>query len=276
MNLYIKKAFDITKNNLIITQPLVLFLIIASFASAALFQQANKIAYIVFFITNFLLTTAFLAGWFYMIKKAIEHSKKNYPSIKEKNEASIALGKEFFPGVGDYFLPITTTTLFYVLTCFLITFISIKLGTKILPNPNINWTDFFAVANSTPVEMQKYVYSLSINQIKALNLWVFFVGGITCAYTFLTMFLFPAVFTKKENIFLAPFNAFNRDVVFVFKNFIGSLGLAFFLFFAHILLSILSLLLSINIIFSILSLIISFYFMTYAIVLIFLYYEEKK
>lgn len=283
MSSFIQKAFNITKENIIIAQPLIIFLLIISFTLGALTQQTNKIYYLVFSTANILLCTAFFAGWFYMIKKAIFHNKRaennEYRNNEDKIAASNALGKEFFPGVGEYFLSITYTTIVYVIVYGLLMFVSYKAGLELLPNPHVNMQDFMAAANSTPAEMHKYVYSLSFEQLKAMNMWMLFIGGILSAFTFLTMFLFPAVYDKKETGFkmlLTPFIAFNRNLVFIFKHFIGSLGILIFLFFLNIVFSVLSLLFSINIILSIIGLIISFYFMTYAVVLIFLYYEENK
>ena len=283
MSSFIQKAFNITKENIIIAQPLIIFLLIISLTFGALTQQTNKIYYLVFSTANLLLCTAFFAGWFYMIKQAIHHNKRvennEYRNNEAKIEASNALGKEFFPGVGEYFLSITYTTIVYAIVYGLLTFISFKIGLKLLPNPHINIQDFMAAANSTPAEMHKYVYSLSFQQLKAMNIWMLYIGGILSAFTFLTMFLFPAVYDKKESgfkILLTPFVAFNRNIRFIFKHFIGSLGILIFLFLLNIVFSLLSLIFSINIILSIIGLIISFYFMTYAVVLIFLYYEENK
>lgn len=280
MSLYIKKAFDITRDNLIIAQPLILFLIVMMFTTATLTQQPNKYAYIVFLTANLLLSTAFLAGWFYMVIKAIEHQKKAdlgvYNNYKEKLQASAAIGKEFFLGVGEYFLPMTITVIFYVIVNVLILFLGFKAGLKFLPYPNINWADFMTAANSTPVEMQHYVMSLSFAQIKAINLWIFYLGGIASLFAFLTMFVFPAAYDKKDFFLFVPFSAFNRNIVFIFKNFFGSVGIIVFLFLLNLVFSALSVIFSLNIILSVVGLLLSLYFTTYVIVLIFLYYEEKK
>ena len=283
MSLYIKKAFDITKDNIILAQPLIIFLIVISFSFAGLAQQTNKILHLIFLTCNVFLCTAFLAGWYYMIKKGIEHNKKVQMDVfkneQEKASASLALGKEFFPGVGEYFLSITYTTIVYLIVYALLLFACYKIGMYYLPKPNIDMQQFMAAANSTPAEMQKYVYSLNFEQLKAINIWMMFIGGAAFIFTFLTMFLYPAVLDKKEkgfHVFLIPFIAFNRNLVFIFKHFFGSLGIIIYLFFLNMFLSILSLVFNINIILAVVGLIISFYFMTYALVLIFLYYEENK
>lgn len=283
MSSLIQKAFNITKENIIIAQPLILFLLITTFTFSALMQQTNKIYYLVFSVANILLCTAFIAGWFYMIKQAIWHNKKvendEYRNDDDKRAASNALSKEFFFGVGEYFLSITYTTLVYIVLYGLLVYLSFKAGLRLLPNPHINPHDFMTAVNSTPAEMQKYVYSLSFDQLKAMNIWMLFIGGIFSVFTFLTMFLFPAVYDKKETslkMLFIPFIAFNKNLVFIFKHFAGSIGILLFLFLLNVIFSFLSLIFSINIVLSIIGLIFSFYFMTYVVVLIFLYYEENK
>ena len=67
MSLCIKKAFNITRDNIVIAQPIVIFMIVISLTTGALYKQTNKIAYMVFFVENILLCTAFFSGWFNMI-----------------------------------------------------------------------------------------------------------------------------------------------------------------------------------------------------------------
>ena len=258
-------------------------MIISSFTLAALAQQTVKLYYIIFSATNIMLCTAFFAGWFYMIKKGIEHHKKaeqgGYKDDKEKASASFALGKEFFPGVGIYFPQVTYTAGIYAIVSVLLAYASVKFGMHYLPKLDVNWTEFMAVANSTPAEMQKYVYGLSFEQLKALNIWMLYLGGIFSVFSFLTMFLFPAVMDLFEKGFkglLIPFTAFNKNIVFVFKNFFGVLGIIAFLFFLNIFMSLLSLIFNMNFVLAIIGLILSFYVMTYAVILIFLFYEERK
>lgn len=281
---YIQKAFEITKDNLILVQPPVIFMIILSFTLAGLLQQAHKAVYMIFLVANILLCTAFFAGWFNMIKKSISLNKKIEDGIiktqEEKASASLDLGKEFFPGVGDYFLQMTLTIAAFAGVYILVVFFSYKAGLQILPHPHIDMNKLYAAANSTPAEMQKFVYGLSFDQLKAINIWMLFMGLVVTIFTFATMFLFPALYDEKKDpkelFLLAPIKAFNRNIIFIFKHFIGSLGILIFLFFLNTVLSILSVIFNLNIILAIVGLIISFYFMTYAMVLVFLYYDTAK
>ena len=282
---FIKKSFDITKENIVLAQPLIIFMIVLSFTLAGLGMQTNRILFYVFLVANILLCTAFFAGWFYMIKQGIYFHKRvengEYKKQEEKAEASFALGKEFFPGVGEYFLQMTGTFILYSLIFAGVVYLSYRIGVNILPNPHIDFDKLYKASASSPVEMQKYLYGLSFAQLKALNIWMLFVTGVLSLFSFITMFLFPAVFDnqkqeKQELFVLTPFLAFKRNIVFLFKNFWGAIGVIIFLFVLNTVLSILSVFFNLNIILAIIGLLISFYFMTYAVILVFLYYEERK
>lgn len=268
--MFIKKAFIITKENIILAQPLVLYLVIISITMAGLAQVPNKIAYYTFLLANILLTTAFFAGWMYMTAKTIEHSRKEFEKPEEKSFESVKLIREFFPGVGEFFVPITFAIALYLGGYALVLFLGYKLGTHILPAPDVDFGKMLTA--QTPEQMQKFIMTLSMHQLKVLNIWFAFMGAVSTIYTFLTMFLFPALIYDSKN----PFIAFWKNLKFIFKNFLGSLGVMFFLLALNMFISALSVLLNINVILSIIGLVLSFYFMTYCMILIFLYYEEKR
>ncbi len=270
MSNYIKQAFTITKENIILAQPLIIYLIIISLTMAGVARQNSQNAFYIFFGANILLSTAFFAGWMYMTRKTIEHSKKEYDTPDNKSIASIKLINEFFPGVGEYFLSITASILLYAGGYLILMYLSYKLGLNFLGRPDIDWGKMLSA--QTPEQMQKFVGTLSFAQIKLLNLWFLFIGGISIIYTYLTMFLFPAVIYDSKN----PFAAFLINIKFLFKNFAGSIGILIFLAALNMFISILSAIFSINVILSIIGLVITFYFMTYCLVLIFLYYDEKR
>lgn len=92
----IKQAFKVTKDNIILAQPLVLYLVVVSLTSAGLSRVPASPVFWVFFGANILLSTAFFAGWFYMCAKTVEHEKTEYKSPEEKSIASVKLIKNFF------------------------------------------------------------------------------------------------------------------------------------------------------------------------------------
>lgn len=270
MSNFVKRAFEITKENIILAQPLVLYLVVISLTMAGLAKQQSTGAFYTFFGANILLSTAFFAGWMFMTRKTVEHSKKEFEKPEEKNIASIKLINDFFPGVGEYFLSVTAAVLLYTGIYFILIYLSYKAGIMAFGRPEIDWAKMMAA--QTPEQMQAFVFSLSHAQLKLLNLWFFYIGGISVLFTFLTMFFFPAIIYDSKN----PIKAFWVNLKFLFKNFTGSAGILIFLLALNMFVSILSALLSFNVILSIIGLVITFYFMTYCLVLIFLYYDEKR
>ena len=277
MTLAIKKAFDITKENIVTAQPLIVFLLVISLTSVGLAQQSNKIAFIIFFISNFLLTTAFLSGWFYMVKKTIELSKVKYARVEEKSAASFDLLKDFFPGVSAYFVPVTVIILIYVLlSACIVYFVGIDWGFGYLSSNNIHPDKIYQTALQSQQALEKYLYSMTFAQIRAINIWMM---ALTCAVTlfnFVTMFWFPAIFYIEKINFWTPFVSFWKSLKFLFKNFFGAFGIMCFLSVLNFIVFMINAIFSINIILSVIAFFIMFYFATYYVILIFSYYDTKQ
>ena len=123
MSLCIKKAFNITRDNIVVAQPIVIFMIVISLTTGALYQQTNKIAYMVFFVANILLCTAFFSGWFNMIQKTLEHNKKTFIETIEKRQRRLLLWvKSFSRGLENIFFPLLLRLLlmlWFICSCLL-------------------------------------------------------------------------------------------------------------------------------------------------------------
>ena len=273
----IKKAFDITRDNIVTAQPLIVFLLIISLTTVGLAQQSNKIAFIIFFISNFLLTTAFLAGWFYMAKKTVLLSKVEYEKQEERTAASFDLLKDFFPGVSAYFVPVTVVFLIYVLlSAGIIYLVGVEWGFGYLTSHNVHLTKIYQAALQSQQALEKYLYSMTFGQIQAINIWMMAVTFAAAVYSFLTLFWFPALFYMEKINFLSPFTSFWKNIKFLFKNFLGALGIMCFLSILNFAVFMVNAVFSINIILSVIAFFIMFYFATYYIILIFLYYDTKQ
>ena len=195
----IKKAFDITRDNIVTAQPLIVFLLIISLTSIGLAQQSNKIAFIVFFISNFLLTTAFLAGWFFMIKKTIEQSKIEYEKPDEKAAASFGLLKEFFPGVAAYFAPVTAVFLIYtLLSAGIIYLVGFEWGLGYLETHNVHVNEIYQAAMQSQQALEKYLYSMTFGQLQAINIWMTALTFSAALFSFFTLFWFPSLFYLEK------------------------------------------------------------------------------
>ena len=271
-----KKAFTLTKENIMIAQPLIIYLLVISITSGALYLQTNKTAFVIFLISNFFLSTAFFAGWFKVVKKTVEVSRVNYEKEEDKNAASMDTIKEFFPGVSEYFISVSAAFIIYFAIGVFIVFLGYKLGTAYLPSPDLNFNKLMAVSAQSPAEMQKFVMSLSMTQLKAINIWVMYIAGLSLLFNFITLFIFPALYNIEKKTFFTPFIALWKNITFIFRNFFGAAAVLICLACLNILVSMVNAVFSINIILTIIAYIIAFYYLTYCVVLVFLYYEEKK
>ncbi len=277
MTSLIKKAFDITRENIVTAQPLIVFLLVISISSIGLARQSNKIAFIIFFIANFLLTTAFLAGWFFMVKKTVQHAKIEYEKPEERAAASLDLLKEFFPGVSAYFVPVTVVFLIYVLlSAGIVYLVGVEWGIGYLTSHNVHIEKIYQAAMQSQQALEQFLYSLTFGQIKAINYWMTAITFAAAVYSFVTLFWFPSLFYMEKITFWSPFVSFWKNLKFLFKNFLGSVGVMCFLSILNFIVFVINAIFSINIILSVIAFFIMFYFATYYVVLIFLYYDSKQ
>ena len=99
----IQKAYKILRNNLLYFQPLLIYLMIISFALPVIMSAKVSVhPKTVLTISMFLLTVANIAGWFHINKLAvISYDENDEPDIvAEKNITNF---KTYFSGVGENF-----------------------------------------------------------------------------------------------------------------------------------------------------------------------------
>ena len=269
----ISKAFELLRDNIVIVQPLIFYLLILGVVSRPITVDGTfTYASIFAIIIVILFTSAFLAGWFYIVKLALSYRDKVYETIEEKNIASLSLLKQFFTGVGDYFLPVLGAFVIYVLMFIAFSFASYKLGLhyigKLILTPELikalnsgSYADITAVINSVD----------SIQSLKTMSYWGFYITALSFIFSFLTLFYGPVLLYDTKN----PLKALFINFKFLFSNFVGSFAIMLFLTFLNLIISLFNLLSATNVFFSIISLLIMFLYMSYQVMLVFLYYEEK-
>lgn len=267
----IKKSFGITWRNLILAQPFILFMLIFSILSGGLSSvMRNNIAFLICSVSLLLLITAFLAGWFYMTKKTIAFDLDDTIEPDDKAYKSFGLIKHFFPGVGEYFLPVTLLGILYLLFTLCAVFLAFKLGVKYIGIPDIDLARLNAAADSTK-NMQAYFSTLPYDKVLAIVKWVSYSFLLAIGIQFFTMWWVPALFYNTKN----PLKAFWLGIKFLFVKFGASLGIMLFLMMFNFFISFITSVFGQNIILSLLSLILFFYYATYYVVLIFLYYGQN-
>ena len=267
----IKTSFRILGKNFILAQPLVLYLLIFTVLSAGLHTlKSNQPAFIIFSITLLLLGCAFLAGWFYMSKKTISFELDTDLNDEEKAFQSFGLIKHFFPGVGEYFLPMVGTLLFYLICSLIVATLTLKFGLKHIGAIDVD-LEQLNKASATVQTMYAYFDSIPPENVVAIKRWFLLIMTAVTGFQFVTIWLFPALFYKSKN----PLIAILESIKFLFRKLGATIAIFIFLLIFNFFVSMINSLSAINVFFSLLGFIIFFYFTTYCIVLIFLYYGKN-
>ena len=98
--------FKLTNDCIILATPMVLFFIFLQ-----LYLQVSEVhlsailSYIAFFITIWIGLSGSFAGWFYMVKKTLQFSKKTFLFDTDRLTALSKLFLCIFKGIGKFFLP---------------------------------------------------------------------------------------------------------------------------------------------------------------------------
>ena len=260
----IKKSFKTVVDNPFITLLLVLFLIGFNILIAHIFIVKSLTIMTVLTLCTFALFVCFLSGWFGVIKEACNDSKdKNYSAI-------------FFENIGKNIIPTVIAILVYCFLFLVIIYSTSLIATKvfgslepIIANFSDNIQDnakFLEYIQNLPLEQKYKIYSWQLSLIVAC-------GG----FNFLFMFYFPSIFfNEKSNIPSKAFISFFNSVIFLFKNFFGSLLIFFIICSTYSLIGVLKLIALSNMFLTMLLLIVSIYFIAVSIMVIFNYYHERN
>jgi hypothetical protein len=136
------KTYYLVKNNLILVQPLLIFfLVISILLSPVTLSGGVNIAVIIMFASVAGLFCAFWAGWYNMFHKSIEYTDRLNVTPEERAINSLNLFKEFFPGVGKYFLKIVIGFVIYFIFIMILFQIIQLVGDKVIGFPTSITTD---------------------------------------------------------------------------------------------------------------------------------------
>lgn len=268
---YFSKAFKITNENIILTTPLVLFLFIFSiYLSIAKNAPETFPSAILLILTTLFMFGAFFAGWFFMVKKALDLDKQEITVEEEKAKASFSLLKEIPVGVGEYFLPYTFGLILYTGLILVLLYLAYQIGLHFIGNVGITLNELRIALNS-PAAMKSLVSSLSVAELTKLNTWNVLFLSFMGLFSFLTMFWGAHIVIKNKNPLMALF----QSIGFIFKNLLPSIILFVYISFINFLVSLVNATSTINAILYFISMVIYFYFVVYVVVLVFLYYDSE-
>lgn len=256
-----KKVFELTNRYIIIGTPLILFSLLSTIYLAVTARGAviNLLIGIVLFG---LMTAAFIAGWFNMVKSIVIEPDRDDPNT---------LIKEFTPGVGEYFLPALGMLVNIIVISLVILMIASFAGMKLIGNPNISM-EALNTALQNPEALKGFLASLTKEQLIKINAWNLLLLASMAFTYFLELLYLPAMFFKNKNPFIAFFIGL-KDLFS--RKFFQNLGIFVLIFVVYSIISILSALFMGNVILHFLMTLANFYFVAAAAVGIFDYYYDN-
>lgn len=273
---YFKKAFKITNDNIILTTPLVLFLLLISiyfdFAQGA---PKTIPSVMVLLITTLFMFSAFFAGWFFMSKKAVELDKKEFVTDEDKAKASFNLIKEFPVGIGEYFFSFIGGLILYSAMFLVLSYLAYHIGVHFIGKPELNISEIKMLLNSAALTKT----TMSAKQLTNILMWTSLLFVVTMFYSYITMFWAAQVVSGTKN----PLIAFVKSLSFTFKNFLSTIILFVYInilsYFVSMLMNIMAMIppkvYFISLVTYLAAMILYFYFVVYSVVLIFLYYDKE-
>ena len=257
-----QKIIELTNKYIVLTTPLILYSLFSSIYLTISISGGKLINLIFAALLFFLMTGAFFAGWFNMIKLAIINQDKDY---------SNSLLKEFISGVGEYFLPsLAGIFIIFTISALALT-ISYYIGIQTIGDIGIPADVLSGIKNNT-IDPKTFITGLSAEQLIKINLWNLLVlANIAIAY-FLCFLYMPALFLKNKN----PLFAFWISLKDIFsKKFFHTLGIFILIFTLNFLISMFSTIFSENLFIHFVLTLLNFYFITAVGVGVFYYYYDN-
>lgn len=257
-----QKIFNITNKYIVLATPLILYSLIST-VYLAVSMGAGKIINLIFAIILFaLMTGAFIAGWFNMIKNAIINPEKEDPNT---------LIQEFPSGVGEFFLSSLGAIFVIFIFSTLMLICSYFIGANTIGDPGVS-ADALASALKNTEALKTFVSSLSIEQLTKINLWnMLILGTLTLIYYSLFLYM-PALFFKNKNPFIAFFISL-KDLFS--KKILKTTGIFLLIFVFNFFLSLFSTILGANVFIHFILTLLNFYFITLVGVGVFYYYYHN-
>lgn len=272
----IKESFKITNSNIILTIPLIIFVKLLDLYSVYSRINLDTIPkFIVATITILVMFGIFCSMWFYMIKGAIENSKKVFVLDSDRTKASLNLFKKIPEGINKLFLPFSGIYIIFCIIQILLTPIVYLIGLKIISNLDTeslsNIQDLVLSSISESNSMIVLIDKMTPEQILFFAEWSILFMVLTSLIMYLLMLWIPEVVFNTKNPFFALFESITK----LFRHFFSSLCLFSLLWFAGFILLFLNTFSMINPLIYFLTNVILFYFFLFVAICIFTYYDKR-
>lgn len=224
MSSLFKKSLNLIMKNPYVILLLVIYLVIVASAFPVLILKAGVLA----FILLILLTSAFFAGWFGMIKFVVSYKETGNDEEDMKNQFS-AFKNEFFSSIPSYILPL----IFYILIFVGITVAILVGADKFIGHDNELLNQVAAMAGNQDV-LYNFITTLPDEAKLVIVKRCIFIYSCFILYFYLTFYSIPALyFQKTSNPVLGLINGL---IALIKKPFL-SIGLFILILISNILLT---------------------------------------
>lgn len=274
-----KNAFKTTNEGIILAIPLILFLwLLTLYINYSRFAVDTVPEMVLSVVTMLFMTSAFLAGWFYMVKKAVKFSKTDFIIENNVMKEAAKLIKSIPMGVGKFFLHfVGVSGIFLGLTLLMVGFLKLAASPFIVRINDVLVS--FGISVSSPQEMSLILDKLPTDQILEmanamlipsieLMLIVILIPAI---FSFLLLLWIPEIIYTHRN----PLHALLGSIKKLFRNFGKSINLYIYITVIQMIISSIGAISLLNPIANAVSMFIYFYFLVYVVVLIFSYYDRE-
>lgn len=272
-----KDTAKITNYNIILTIPLIIFVkLLDLYSLYSKYTVDSTPKFILASITVLFMFGVFCAGWFYMIKGAIDLSKKVFVLDADRARATLNLFKTIPDGIGKFFLSFVGVYLLFFIIQLIATPIVYLLGVNIIGGlDNASMLHLQEVTiNSTVTTnqgMAAFIDSLTPEQIVFFGKWSLLFMSITSIIMYLLMLWIPEIIYMTPN----PIVALGKSLIKLFKDFFTTVRLFLSLWFMGFALLFVNTFAVLNPFAYVFMSIVLFYFSVYFVILIFLYYDRK-
>lgn len=272
----IKEAFKITNYNIILTIPLILFVKIFDLYSVFTGYSIDSIPKI--FITSFvvlLMFGIFCSAWLFLIKGAVEISKKIFVIDSDRTKETFNLFKSVFKGIHKYFLSFVGVYAVFAVIQIILSPVVYIAGIELIGNLDsvslTNAQDLALQAANENNSMAVLIDSLTPEQIIFFAKWSLLFMLMTSVVMYLLMLWIPEILYNTLN----PIKALFKSIGKLFGNFAETLSLFAFLWVIGLLILFCSTFSLINPFAYLIMNVVSFYFVLFMAICIFLYYNKR-
>ncbi len=262
-----KDAFKVSSENIVLATPLLVFLLLINIYLIVA-KDAVKVlpSALLFFLTLLLMISAFMSGWFYMIKTAIYNFKNK---VLHRENETFKLINEFPVGIADYMGPYIGLSIAFLIFGDIVLVSVYYIGLNLIGSIGVTSSQFIS-ATEAPVAMQALIDSMTKTQVLKLNYWYFLIMFSLQIFSLFTMFWPVELLYSTKN----PIKALFYSVKRIFQR-PQSILLFIVISVLNVIMMILNYISMFNPISYFVMTLIYFYFIVYIFVLLFLYYEEK-